>query len=266
MPRNLFHVLQVIVNSEEESNTNKMIARYLVEHMHEIDKLSIYDLADGCFISNSTVSRFAKSLGVSNFVEMKEMLSEYKDSGFEISTDIMDKLDLSPKDPKANFANYIDRICKSLHVMEDVSFEEINALNQTIHDTKNVYVFGTELTGLLIRYYQLMMMSIGKVVYCCDDNINAHSLVKGLGPDDLAVVVSNDGNYLNGNKDIILTLRKQGCKMVLITQNPTCRYINRFDQVVYMGEYSESIASHHKQLLMIEAIINLYVRKFYSQK
>lgn len=265
MVRNTLHLLQAMINSENETETNRLIARYLLEHLHEIDNLSIYDLADGCFTSNSTVSRFAKSLGVNNFIEMKEVLSGYQDYGLEMVTESLEYLDFSDRNYKKVLTNYVENICGSLKVMEEINFDEIERLNEVIHNTKNVYMFGTELIGLLTRHYQLQMMSIGKVIYCCDDGVNHVEKANSLTEDDLAIIVSVDGNYINGNKNVILGLKKRGVKMVLITQNPTCKFRGQFDKVIYMGEYTNSIGGRYKLQLMLEIMLNLYVIKYYSK-
>lgn len=265
MTRNMIHVLQSIINSQKESETNRLLARYLLEHMSEIDNMSVYDLADGCYTSNSTVSRFVKLLGVNNFIEMKEKLSVYKDYGLELSTESLEDLHFDGENNGAILSNYIENICQSLRVMQEVDMEKINALNKRIYETKNICIFGTQLTGMFAKHYQLLMMSMGKVIYCCEDSVSHADAVHGLNKDDLAIILSADGNYINGNKNIIFALKKRGVQMVLITHNPTCKFINQFNQVLYMGNYTNSKGGHYKLQLMIEMMVNLYAVTYFNK-
>lgn len=264
MGKNMFHLLQSIINSDNETETNKLIACYLIENLQEIENLSIYDLADGCFTSNSTISRFAKSLGANNFIEMKGNLSAYKDYGLELSTESLEYLHFDKKNNAKILTNYIDNICDSLRVMEDINFEEIKELNRIIHETKNTAIFGTQLTGLFAKHYQLMMMSMGKVIQCCDDGANHLETANAMGKDDLAIILSIDGNYIGGNKNVIFALKKRGVKMILITHNPTCKFLGQFDKVIYMGDYTNSKGGRYKLQLMMEIMVNLYAVEFYN--
>lgn len=265
MKRNMLHLLQLIINAEQETETNKLLARYLLENIRDIDNMSVYDLADGCFTSNSTVSRFVKSLDVSNFIELKERLAQYKDYGLELSTESLEDLHFDGKNDKDILSAYIDNVSNSLSVMRELDMNDIHKLNKAIHNTKNVCIFGTQLTGLFAKHYQLLMMSMGKVIKCCEDSVSHIEAVSTLGEDDVAIILSADGNYINGNKNVLFALKKRGVKMVLITHNPTCKFLNQFDQVIYMGEYTNSKGGHYKLQLMIEIMVNLYAVTYFDK-
>ena len=60
-------MLLTCYNSEKHGSVNHTLSKYLLEHIDTIKDLNIKDLADACFMSPSTVSRFCKSLGLSDF-------------------------------------------------------------------------------------------------------------------------------------------------------------------------------------------------------
>lgn len=45
--------------------------RYILDHISSLAAMSIYDLADSCFVSTSTISRLCKELGFKNYQEFK---------------------------------------------------------------------------------------------------------------------------------------------------------------------------------------------------
>ncbi|MDK2964657.1 winged helix-turn-helix transcriptional regulator [Lacrimispora sp.] len=72
MIRDLIYQLQIIVNTEGVDETNSTIARAILENMDkDMDNISITELAEMCFTSISTISRFVKKLGYTSFNEFK---------------------------------------------------------------------------------------------------------------------------------------------------------------------------------------------------
>ena len=54
---NLLTSLLSILNTNDTEDTNFHIAKYILEHFQELDRLSIYDLAEECFVSRSSIQR-----------------------------------------------------------------------------------------------------------------------------------------------------------------------------------------------------------------
>ncbi|MBQ2157871.1 MAG: hypothetical protein II443_04830, partial [Oscillospiraceae bacterium] len=53
-------LLNVVNETSSESSAN-ILARYFLEHLYELGKLNIYDVAEDCYISRSGVQRFCKA-------------------------------------------------------------------------------------------------------------------------------------------------------------------------------------------------------------
>ena len=64
------------------SSTEREILVYLINHIDEIDRLGIRDVASSCFTSTTTVIRLAKKLGYRGFREMGFELKELSTRGF----------------------------------------------------------------------------------------------------------------------------------------------------------------------------------------
>lgn len=262
--KNMLHKLQVIVNSEVESDTNKVIACYLLENMRKLESITINELAEKCYTSNSTISRFTKSIGFNNFIELRESLTSYKDYGYELSTESLEGLAFDFKNDQQILSSYIDSTCEALRGLESIDFNEMDILNEWIHETKDVIVFGMQITGVLLRHYQMLMMSMGKVIQCCE-NTTSHLAVSDKATNQsLAIIYSSDGNYINGNKQIIFNLKKKGVKLVLITQNPTCKFLTLFDKIIFMGPYTNSKGGRYKLMMLLEIMVNRYSQRYFN--
>lgn len=68
--------LEELVNSKLDklNPTDLIVWRYIYAHKKECCYISIYDIADNCNVSRTTVLRFAKKLGLDGFSDLKMML------------------------------------------------------------------------------------------------------------------------------------------------------------------------------------------------
>ncbi|WRK53521.1 hypothetical protein SD457_26580 [Coprobacillaceae bacterium CR2/5/TPMF4] len=71
---NLVIILLSTINSEPKDSNNYKIAKYLLENLHTLEDLSISDLANNCFVSNSSISRFCKEIGLDNYNTLKSQI------------------------------------------------------------------------------------------------------------------------------------------------------------------------------------------------
>ena len=70
--KNLFYRLIIYLDTASEKDTNYNIALFLANNFYRISSMRINELADACFVSPATISRFCKSLGYENFAHLKQ--------------------------------------------------------------------------------------------------------------------------------------------------------------------------------------------------
>ncbi|MEG0823303.1 MAG: hypothetical protein RSG07_02235, partial [Erysipelotrichaceae bacterium] len=90
MENSLIHQLQSLLNANVENDAYRNIAQYLLKNLYNdkiIENLSINDLADACFTSPSTVSRFSRNIGYKNFFELKSKCLNQRMSGLTLIND-----------------------------------------------------------------------------------------------------------------------------------------------------------------------------------
>ena len=69
---NLLTMLLSIPNKNDEDDTSFIIANYILNNLKNIEKTSIYKLAEDCYLSRSSVQRFIKDIGYDNYTQMKQ--------------------------------------------------------------------------------------------------------------------------------------------------------------------------------------------------
>ena len=105
---NLLTSLLSILNTNDENDTDFIIARYLLENMETIKDTSIYTIADECFVSRSSIQRFVKNIGYDSFKQMKMYIDDIleHEKSFIMYTD------------HSNYRDYIGNSIKN--VLDDV--------------------------------------------------------------------------------------------------------------------------------------------------
>lgn len=264
MNANFVMHLQTILDSSVENDSDHMIAAYILKHMFELKNVSIQDMARDCFTSTSTISRFVKEIGFQSLSELKSICAHMESYVFELTNDSLKHLNFDKTHDHEIVNQYTDMLCSSLqNFSHTIDFAQIDALNQMIYDNEHIAIFGIHLPGSFAKYYQYMMMSIGKFMESYD--LQAEHLKKSqvIQEGALVVIFSMEGNYLNTNKQVLLNLKKRKAKLILITQNPINKYIDMFDHVLYLGDMTFAKAGRYKLQLFIEILYNRYVQEYY---
>ena len=67
-------LIEIVNNNMEEDAATSVLARYFLVNFNRLPELNIYDVAENCFVTRSSVRRFCQSLGFDNYKELKKQL------------------------------------------------------------------------------------------------------------------------------------------------------------------------------------------------
>ena len=89
----LFNRLLIILNEEDRNSTNYHIALLMLEHIEDLQTMSIGQLAALCDVSKSTVSKFIRYIGYEDFSDFRCAAvfrdNKYRD-GFNYASRVME--------------------------------------------------------------------------------------------------------------------------------------------------------------------------------
>ena len=66
-------IIMIRQNSLKQDN-NYIIADYIIKNVHDMEKKSIKQLSEDCFVSTKSIIKFCKILGMNTYSEFKSML------------------------------------------------------------------------------------------------------------------------------------------------------------------------------------------------
>lgn len=252
--------LQDLVISTTEGNINTTIARILLKKVgHDAPDITIETLADECFTSTASISRFSKKLGYSKFSDMKQAFIDYQSDTKNFINKNNFELTLDKTSNTQTLTHYIKQISKSLHSLEEhLDLKQIDDLCKRIHDTENVYFFGTHSSGLLLEQFQYLLFSCGKYVTYFNGRMDQRKTFQKIIKNSLVIVLSTDGNYFLKFSDLLFSLSSNDTYTVLITQNIQMKITNIFDEVLFLGQSSIKKSAPYQAQLLIDILYSRY--------
>lgn len=257
----LFSILLSVVNDEHAGNsTNKIIAEYLLRNLNHLDELTIYDVAEECFVSRSSIHRFLRQIGFDQFGSLGQYIKD-SNQHWRAFYDYV------------NRENFLDNVKSKMNeMMDDISqladSEPVKQLVRLLHDYENVYFLSACTSASATQHLQEELLAMGKLIHVrTSSNVNADFLTE-LNKEDLLIVCSITGNYAFAvSKD----LENVEAAKILITLNHTDLFKNYYDKIVYMSRLpiiDDSIHStglrnaytKYGLLFFLDIIYNQYVK------
>ena len=230
---NILTSLLSIMNQNDESNVDCVLAKYLLEHLDEIPRLSIYDLADACYVSRSSIHRFVRSCGYESFREFKKA---------SVDADMHRRRFIQ----YTYFTDYpVHLKYQTMQMMEDVTriadSEEMSRTIEAIHDSKEVVFLVADDSSSPVRVFQQQMTAVNKIVRVLTSSNTNLSIIDSLTDRDLLVVCSISGNFaIMINDDV----RDLATKKILLTTNRTTLFSSSYDTIFYLSSYRFSASSN----------------------
>ena len=257
----IIYNLLMFLNSSKEEDMYYSICLSMLQNLEKVPNCSINELADLCYTSPATISRFSKKFGYSNFHEFKKevgyALSQAKNEIFMTKNEV----------------NYIDMY--SPHVInkiydlvfqclvlgkQSLNIKEIDRVCHLIHEYDKVHFFGYQFNKVVASDIQLRLMKLGKFTYAFSDRGEGSLNIDLLDEDSLAIVMSVSGKV--GHTELLKEIHKRGAKILLITMNretPLKEFVDELFVVEGM-ESDFSTSSISGSIGLLTALNVIYVR------
>ena len=171
-------VLLSKLQASQKDDVNAIIVSYLLEN---IDKdITVQRIAKDCNVGIATVSRFVRNLGVDDFGSLKRLLNNEWNTFSQVRS-----LDELKNDYFQSIQNCIDSI--------DINV--IKCLCKSIHDSKNVYVFGLLKAQSAAITLQADLYSLGKPTYSFIQYKEQIEAILKSTREDCVVIFSDTSSY-----------------------------------------------------------------------
>ncbi len=242
----LLNRLLIILNNEKEESTYYHIAYTLLSNFECIKDMNISEIAELCFVSKSTISKFTRSLGFDDFIEFKYSAgykSNKETNSLNYKDNILNYMEYH------SYSEYIDVIISDLELAKtSIDMDCIKELAEDLIKYNKVAAFGLLYSESAAVDFQGKLAYNGKYIITYMNDVKQDEFIKNADEDTLIVIFSNSGNYikqyqLTGEKIDKNIFRQTKAKIVVITSNDKIKD-NPYVDLCITFKNSSSVQTH----------------------
>lgn len=238
-------------------DSNYDIAVLLVRHYDELKGMSIQEVADLCYVSQASISRFCRFLGFENFKEFKRYVEQDYTVQMDYSKQFYAMLNT---DSQLAVSAFRDELVEGIYAtISPENMELVPDIIKTIHDSKKVAYFSHHFLWDIGRFFQSKMIMMGKYVeqfLAYDAQLEC---AKKLDQNSLAIICTVGGSYFTRYSEIWNEIVASKCKMLVITQNFSSVYLNYADYVLRCGISNRDDIGKYSAMMVTDYLVMQYL-------
>ena len=248
------------LNNQKKQDNNYFIAQAILRSFSKIPKMTIYELAEECFVSTAAISRFIRILAFSSYTEFKQAVEKEIDIVSDYSKKVIQPVEQREK--------FLDEFTSNLlinlrYAKEHLSISELETVVSAIYETENVAVFGLEFAAFMGQHLQSKLASMDKIIRIGFTVEEQLKIVEESSPDSLVLIFSMEGGFFYFSEKVIAALKKKGIKIIVFTFKHSPIIERSADQIILCGEINENTEGRIAILYTMELMIYMYMKKFY---
>ncbi|MCR5085747.1 MAG: MurR/RpiR family transcriptional regulator [Succinivibrionaceae bacterium] len=255
------------VFSQRMTKSDARIANYTAEHFHEVMSMTISDLAKGIGVSEITVSRFCRKLGLPGLQALKISLAGTSPN-FDFVSDISEH-DSNEQITSKIFKSIEEGLDKTLKL---INFRAIDQAVDIMSSRPRLLLFGYGNSATVALDLATRLVRLGFSTEMSSDPHQQVTLAEICDPDRTAVLAISHTGSSNNLVESLSIARSRGCKVILLTSHERSPAANEAD-VVLLGvgpevtNNSEATVSRLVQMAVGDALytkLSLMNPKLYS--
>lgn len=256
-------VKQLLLNylgTSLQKDMNYEIAMAMLKNYDEIKNRTCEEVADICFVSKASLSRFCRFIGFSSYREFQEALALDYDMQTEYTKQFKDLL---KTDRNQAIASYRDELISNVYSTVNLeSLDLVEEVTEIIHNANNIFHFSHHFLWDIGRFFQSKMSLMGKHVLQQMNYESQYEFASNLTKDDLVLITSITGTYPLRYEKIWNLIINSGCKIIVITQNLSSSNWNHADYVLPCGNSNKNDIGKYTALMVVDMIIIHYMSKY----
>ncbi|MCM1540001.1 MAG: MurR/RpiR family transcriptional regulator [Blautia sp.] len=248
------------------TRAGKKLADYIFSNTHDTQYLSISNLAENSGVSEASITRFCRCLGLSGYNDLKLALAKAS-----YVTDMGEPLESSDTITSEDTANTIFNKLHAANIlslnetMELLDEDEISRAVDLLSSAERVFCFGQGGSMVMaMEAWARFSTATSRFVHIEDSHMQVMSIALA-SKRDVILYFSYSGSTRD-MEDVMRTARKQHVSVILVTHFPKSR-ATEFADVVLLCGYNESplqsgsVAAKLGQLFLIECLFYLFCQR-----
>lgn len=251
----LVHSLFSILNDSKADHPDFILAKYFLENYSKLGELNIYDAADRCFVSRSSVRRFCQRLGYDNFKDLKE---EFKRFNYQYNYFLQFAM-------RPDFESWMQNELEEMVQEFECSSvkENIAQIADKIYESSKIIFLSSYSTLMEVTEFQRPMVLSGKLIRILSERKVHDEFITDMQQNDLLVTVSASGNFAASVHEIIKTIK---ANKLLITTSRSPEITENYDEVFYLGSkdytHVKSVCGKYGLMYFFDLLYSTYIQKY----
>ncbi|WP_303123884.1 MurR/RpiR family transcriptional regulator [Actinomyces sp.] len=251
----LLNALLGAFNVAEVGTPGYVLSKYLLEHFDDLPRLNVYEVAEECSISRSSIRRFCKAIGFETFTGVKAAAYEWQ-LHWRYFVDYANE---------PGFDAYLStRIVRMLSDIRDVAASRgVHEFVEDLHRAREVVCLASDFSSMSVREFQQAMLYGGKLVHVLTEGSGDPAMLEAITSKDLIVVVSVTGNYAKAASKQLRTLR---ARTTVLTTNRSAELHPLFDRIIYLSSEDlqgrRSVYSKYGVSVFFDLVYSQYTRRY----
>lgn len=229
----IIYNLLSFINTSNREDMNYTIALTVLQNLTKVPSCSVNELADMCYTSIATISRFCKYFGCESFIQFKQEIRDgLVKAKAELCFDPTEKETLL-KEPQQLVKKVYDLTIQSLMMNVNMNIHEVDRICSKIYGAKKVHFFGYQFSKVVASDIQMKFMKLGRFIYSFNSRGEEDLKYRVVDKDSLTIILSVSANS-DQIKEMIQSLREKGATLLLITCNRESPVLNSVDEYYFI--------------------------------
>lgn len=251
-----------ITNENYQKDANYTIAKTMLDNFSKLSEMTIQEVADLCYVSPASISRFVRYLGYSGFSEFKESCEKSIGIEADYSLEVKKarKEDLLPI-----YERFTNQVIANIETsFEKIDIEQFDRICEMIQKADRITVFGLEFSNIIGEHIQSRFARMGKMVDLGLDRKEQLDIANGLTSDSVALLITMEGGYLYRNSEVIDVLEQNNCHTVVFTINPQIKLLQFADEILVCGLANHNTEARISLLYEVEMLLMHYSISYFQ--
>lgn len=199
-------MLEMFSKLEQErlTESEKRIIDFIIGNQPEVVEMTLTTLADKLYVSNSSIIRLCKKIGLDGFNELKYQISKELNNDYSKNLWIQKVISQPVEEFKENLTN-----------IDKNEFEKITDL---LISKEHIYIFGRGINTISAEYMASMLSSIDRYCMLVLDLHLAIRLSKNISKDSVFLFITSQADFETFSS-IFKNIQRNEAISILITSN-----------------------------------------------
>lgn len=238
------------------------LAIQLLKHENDIINSSIDKIAQLCFVSTASLSRFCRKLGFKNYNEFKNGFQQnHKVSNY--SQGLFQQVNQNINMASIYLLNNIYDTTQTL--IKNIDLRDIDWILDQIYRNENILFLGHQFLQNIGTYFQQNLLRFNKISYSFYQEADQLQFLNHNDENIIVIILSLDGSFHLKHNDIMNLLLKKNITIILLTQNENSQLSRYCTKTLILKGTNKDDIGKYSLLFLVDFMIlrykNLYIDK-----